>query len=392
LQEEAEMGGFCVRRVLAGLLLLTTLGVVAACGGGGEESSATAPAATEATTADTGVSSEPADTGGAAGGETFPEAEVTAASDPWECKPVYAVPKSAAGTKLAFINPGPADPYVAAWSAGMKAAADFYGVDLQEAFIGNYDYSKIVDSYRSLAASDPEVVGALADEGTGKALQAAVEADGRKLVFIDTEIPGVPQVGLQNAEGGRIEGEHLQEAVVPLLDGPWKDRPIVIVTVSAQGCVVCDQRVDAALEVIKGFLPADANVKEIRVAEPTATVDVIQPRMRDIITANPDAVFIVATLDDESGGGTYNAIKQAGIEDDARLATIGGDNLAVSNMQEGSPTYVASVDAKPFCEAWNWVEAAIATKNGEEFAPYPFTGVITPENVKDYEWRLDITF
>ena len=134
------------------------------------------------------------------------------ASDPWECKPVYEVPKSATGAKLAFINPGPADPYVAAWSAGMKDAAEFYGAELKEGFIGGYDFSKVIDTYRTVSAFDPEVVGALADDSSGKALDAATKADGRKLLFIDTIIEGVPQIGLENVEGGEIMAEELQKS------------------------------------------------------------------------------------------------------------------------------------------------------------------------------------
>jgi len=85
-------------------------------------------------------------------------------------------------------------------------------------------------------------------------------------------------------------------------------------------------------------------------------------------------------------------VRQAGLEDRARIASIGGDNLAVENMLKGSPAYVASVDAKPYCEAWNWVEAALALKAGKPFDTYPYTGLITPDNVDDYRWRLDVKF
>lgn len=144
--------------------------------------------------------------------------------------------------------------------------------------------------------------------------------------------------------------------------------------------------------MLKGILPESETVKYIRLVEKNASVDAIQTRMTDVITANPGAAFVVATLDDESGGGAFNAIRRAGLENLARLATIGGDNLAISNLLLGSPTYVASVDGKPYCEGWNWVEAAIATHNGKEFRPYPLTSVITPANVNDFRWRLDIKF
>jgi ABC-type sugar transport system substrate-binding protein len=365
-----------MRRTKLPLLLLMTLAFgLAACGGGDDSKSSSGAASS-----------------GAGSGATFTAAEVKKASDPWACKPVYDVPKSAAGAKLAFINPGPADPYVAAWSAGMKDAAKFYGAELKEGFIGGYDFSKVIDTYRTVGAFDPEVVGALADDSSGKALDVATKADGRKLLFIDTIIKGVPQIGLENIEGGEIMGDELKKSVEPLLDGEWSGKPIVVVGISAEGCVPCDERVEGAFNKLKEFLPESENVKYIKVVEKTATTDVIQRRMTDTITANPDANFVVAALDDPSAGGAFNAVRQAGLEDRARIASIGGDNLAVENMLKGSPAYVASVDAKPYCEAWNWVEAALALKAGKPFDKYPYTGLITPENAEDYRWRLDVKF
>jgi ABC-type sugar transport system substrate-binding protein len=330
--------------------------------------------------------------GSAKSGATFTPAEVEEASKPWGCKPVYDVPQDATGAKLAFINPGPADPYVAAWSAGMKDAASFYGAELKEGFIGGYDFSKVIDTYRTVSAFDPEVVGALADDSSGKALAAATEAEGRQLLFIDTIIEGVPQIGLENVEGGEIMADELRKSIEPLLDGDWEGEPIVVVGVSAEGCVPCDERVEGAFDKLEEFLPEGEKVKYIKVVEKTATTDVIQRRMTDTITANPDANFVVAALDDPSAGGAFNAVRQADMEDRARIASIGGDNLAVENLLKGSPSYVASVDAKPYCEAWNWVEAALALKAGEPFDKYPYTGIITPENVEEYRWRLDVKF
>jgi ABC-type sugar transport system substrate-binding protein len=322
-------------------------------------------------------------------GAMYTPAQVAAASKPWQCKPVYPVPASDKGVKLAFINPGPADPYVAAWSFGYKAAAKFYGENLKEAFLGNYAFSKLIDQYHSLSAFNPDVVGALGDSGTGLALLAATKADHRKLVFIDTIVKGGIQIGLQNAQGGKLEGQALKTSVVPLLSGAWKGHKVVVVGFSGPGCEPCDQRVQGAFDEIKTFLP---NAKYLFLRDVADNVNAAQVRMTNEITAFPGADFVVASLDDETGGGAFNAIRQAKIEDRARLATIGGDNLAIANLLKHSPSYVASIDAKPFCEAWNWVEAALAVKDGKTFKPYPFTGILTPANVASYKWRLKIKF
>lgn len=322
-------------------------------------------------------------------GPTYTPAQVAKASAPWGCKPVYSVPAGDKGTRLAFINPGPADPYVAAWSAGYKAAAKFYGASLKEAFLGNYAFNKLIDQYHSVSAFDPQVVGALGDSGTGLALLAATKADHRKLVFIDTIVKGGTQIGLQNTQGGKLEAMQLKKAVVPLLNGAWKGHQIVVVGFSGPGCEPCDQRIQGAFDEVKTYLP---NAKYLFLRDVADNVNAAQVRMTDEITAYPGADFVVVSLDDETGGGAFNAIRQANIESRARLASLGGDNLAVSNLSKGSPTYVASIDAKPFCEAWNWVEAALAVKDGKSFAPYPFTGVITPANVAKYKWRLKIKF
>jgi len=192
-----------------------------------------------------------------------------------------------------------------------------------------------------------------------------------------------------HTQGGKLEGQQLKKAVVPLLKGSWKGDKVVVIGFSAKGCEPCDQRVQGAFDEIKTFLP---KAKYLFLRDVADNVNAAQVRMTDLITAYPGYDFVVAALDDETGGGAFNAIRQAKIESKARLATLGGDNLAIANILKHSPAYVASIDAKPFCEAWNWVEAALAVKDGKTFSPYPFTGVITSANVAKYKWRLKIKF
>jgi ABC-type sugar transport system substrate-binding protein len=336
--------------------------------------------------------------GGGGGGEqsaggTFTEAEVEEASKPWNCGQVHPVPKDPPDTKLGFINPGQGDPFVAAWSAGMKDAAEFYGVEYKEALLPKlYDFSKIPETYRTLSAFQPDVVGALADESTGKALLTAAEADGSEVLFLDTKVEGAKDMGLLNDEAGRLEGAELNKAVEPLLENEWKGKKIVVVGITSQGCVPCDERVDAAFEELKKVLPEGANVKYQKLANPAWTTEAVQQRMIDVITANPDSAFVAAPLDDATATGVFNAFRREGVEDLGRVASIGGDNLAVANIAKGSPSWVAAIDVKPYCEGWNWIEAALAVGAGEEFEPFPITGVITPENIDEYKWRLEETF
>jgi len=340
-----------------------------------------------------GDDDEPAGSGGGGGGGSFTAAQVKEASKPWDCGSVYQVPKPAPDVKLGFINPGQGDPFVAAWSAGMKDAADFYGVDYKEALLPKlYDFSKIIETYRTLSAFNPDVVGALADESTGKALLKATEADGSKVLFLDTKVEGAQDMGLLNDEAGKLEGQELVKSVEPLLEGDWKDRKIVVVGITSQGCVPCDERVEAAFEEIKKLLPEGANVKYQKLANPAWTTDAVQQRMIDVITANPDSAFVAAPLDDATATGVFNAFRKEGVEDYGRVASIGGDNLAVSNIAKGSPSWVAAIDVKPYCEGWDWIEAALAVAEDKQFEPFPITGVITPENIDQYKWRLDAEF
>ena len=328
-------------------------------------------------------------TGASAATHSWPAtaAQVARATGKWDCKPVYAVPKKDEGMQLAFINPDPKAVFYDLWHNGYEAAAHFYGVKLAEASIGSYtDFSNTVNAYEGVEPLHPKVVGGLTDPPNGEALIRRAKADGAKVLFLDAIIPGAPWYGMPNYESGKVEGQHLAAALKPLLAGAWKNKKLVLLLTSDADCTPCIQRVKAAEAQLKGVIPADTPIEQP--GTPLQAPQVLT-WTTDEITAHPGARFAGIYIDDETTDPTLKAFQDAGKLQDYRVVAIGGDNLGVSNLlnKPRSVADVGSLAQKPFCEAWNWVEAALAVANGKPYSTYSPSSWVDAANVKQYAWE-----
>ena len=244
------------------------------------------------------------------------------------------------------------------------------------------------DQYHSLSSFDPQVMGALGDSGTGLALIAATKADHRKLVFIDTIVKGGTQIGLQNTEGGQLEGKALEKSVVPLLGGSWKGKPAVVVGFSAQGASpATSASTEPSARSRRFFRTRSTSSSAI---SPTTS----QPPRTGCATSS------WRTRARCSSWQASTTRREEGHQRDPAGQDRGhGPARHPRRRQPGdleSPQALAGLRREHRREALlrglDWVEAALAVQAGKSFAPYPFSSIITPANVKTYAWRLKIKF
>jgi ABC-type sugar transport system substrate-binding protein len=296
--------------------------------------------------------------------------------------PIYAVPKCPKEDyKLAFLNPGKNVPFFQSWSDGMRAAADFYGVELFETDL-QLKYEDTLNQYQTVSVREPDAVGTLTT--AGPALKARTDAAGVPLIPIDIPIEGNDHFhGIPNEKVGAMGGELLAEEAQGRLEDDWKGRNLLFVQVGDNTCEPCNIRVESALEAARETLDiADSNV--VKLLRTEGLGDKAQTQMRDALTAHPDDVMLVIGINDGTGVGALQAAQAAGRTDDALVATLGADDQgrdALRNDRSGA--FAGAVDFNPYAEGWTWVEAAIAVLEGEEFEPYEVDDIVTRENVDE---------
>lgn len=311
-------------------------------------------------------------------GEVWTPEEVAAATGNHGVIPVAAIPKKLKKRYLlAFINPGLNIPFFQEWSNAMKAAAEFYGVDLIESDM-QLKWEDTVTHFNTLNARNPDIFGTLTL--STEAVKAAADAAGKPIIPIDIPIPGNPYfLGIPNAKAGQLGAELLGPAVKAKMEGEWKGRRLIYLGLSDLSCEPCETRINTGLETLRKYVDIpDENVIKL---DRGGTQDPGRSQTADVLTANPTAVFAILSLNDEGGVGALQAVQAAGREQDALLVTLGADPLARTELRKGSPTYVGAIDFNPWAEGWNWVEAAIITLEGGTFQPYDIARAVTPQNV-----------
>jgi ABC-type sugar transport system substrate-binding protein len=345
------------RRLVSGMVALGLVAGLAACANTSNES----------------------DTGDGSNGEgRFTLEEVQAGAAPGSVgAQCFEVPKTLdEEIVLGFINPSLGFPFYKSWSEGYTAAADFYGVELFEADIQGA-WEEALTKYDELSVRSPQVIGTLLPDGS--ALFERTTADGVILIPIDIPIEGNDYfVGVPNKESGEKAGQALVDGVQGDLDG-WADRNVIVLGLLQENTEVTIDRVQSGVDVAVAGIPgAEGDTLDMGAG---ASVEDGQRVMADYLTANPDDVILTIAMNDESGLGALQAVKEAGRSDDVRIVTLGGGDLARDALRDGGDVVVGVVDFNPFAEGWCWVESAIAAQLGEEFAPYQVTQVLTRDNV-----------
>ncbi len=298
--------------------------------------------------------------------------------------PLFAVPKDIEPLQLAFINPGLGYAFFAEWSAGMNDAAEFYGVQLDESDLA-FAYDTALSAYEQVSVKSPVVVGS-GGGAFNAAVVEAVTANDAKVVVIDGALDGATDFGVSDAAVGSLAVSTIKDSVDEKLAGDWKDRDLFIVGISAANCAPCDTRVEQSFADAAEIwgIPED---KQIRL-EPTGTDPNVAAAdtFTDYLTAHPDAVTIVVSYGDDPVIGAVNASKSASRSADILAVASGGAATARAALRgaDNEGILVGAVDYQPYAEGWNWVEVAIATYLGEDFAPFEVTRVLTSENVDEF--------
>ncbi|WP_309616801.1 substrate-binding domain-containing protein [Salinibacterium sp.] len=328
----------------------------------------------------------PTDTGsGTDGAEgVYTAKEVAEATGPYQVKPLFAVPKDIENLQLAFINPGESYAFFAAWSQGIKDAADFYGVTVDLADLA-FKYENSLSAYEQLSVKQPVVVGS-----GGGAMNAptveAITANDAKVVVIDGAIDGGVDFGVSDDQVGVLAITTIADAVNEKLGGEWADKELIVAGISAANCAPCDARVAASFaEAQSTFgIEESATFRLEPAAGSDPTTDAAN-QFTDFLTAHPDAAIIVVSYGDAPVVGAVNATRAAGRAADVLAIASGGDTTSRAALRDpaNASLLLGSIDYQPYSEGWNWVEAAIATHLGETFSAYEVTRVLTSDNVDE---------
>ncbi|MET9270936.1 sugar ABC transporter substrate-binding protein [Kribbella sp. NPDC003557] len=280
------------------------------------------------------------------------------------------------------LNPGLSYPYFATWSDGMKAAAKYYGVELDQADL-NFKYDTQLDQYKQLAVKMPDVVGS---QPMNDATYNQARQDGVKLVMIDGAFKDVPHFGVDDQQVGTLAIDTMAAAAKAKAAGAWKGRKVVVAGLTSANCGPCDARVKAAFaraESALGIPAANTTMLTPQGQDPTTSAG---STFNDFLTAHPDDAVLVVSYGDEPVIGAVNAAKAANRDGDILAVSNGGDSAARLALRDRSNAgiLVAAIDYQPYAEGWNWVEAAIATAMGKPFETFRVDRVLTAANVDQF--------
>lgn len=316
---------------------------------------------------------------------TWTAEEVAEATGPYAVVPLFAVPKDVENLQLAFLNPGQSYAFFAAWSQGMKDAADFYGVTVSESDL-EFKYEEALAAYEQQSVKQPVVVGSGGGAMNETTVQAAT-ANGSKVVLIDGGMEGAVDFGVSDEQVGILAVTTIADLVKERVAADWAGKELLVAGITAASCAPCDARVQASFdEAIAQFgIDESATFRLEPPASSDPTTDAAN-MVTDFLTAHPDAAVVVVSYGDAPVVGAVNAARSANRGSDVVAIASGGDATSRAALRDpaNAGILIGSIDYQPYSEGWNWVEAAIATHLGEPFGEYEVTRVLTAENVDEF--------
>ncbi len=313
-------------------------------------------------------------------GARFTPAEVAAATGAHAVVPVYAVPKHLKKAyTLGFIHLDTTTPTFATWIIAMRDAARFYHVRYIQGDEEDQD-PRLLDIYNVMRLQHPDVMGA---QHPTQVLLNVTRADGVPLIGLDPVplITGTLHLGLPDTEAGMKAGNFLGPILKQKLQTVWKGRNVIYLGMSFVPCDACEKRVLGALSALRSYVPFSAG--NVIISRSAANIDQNRSFATNVLTAHPNDVFVMVGLNDEFGVGAYEAFAAANRAKDMIGATVGCDATGIGALRNSqfAGMDLGCVDANPYAEGWNWVEAAIATTQHESFKPYTIRRIVTPATV-----------
>lgn len=341
-----------------------------------------------ATLASSAVAATPHSSGAAqcqaSGTATWTPKQVAHAAPGHHVVPAFNVPKKLTQCTLAFLNPGLSYPYFANLSSGMHAAAKFYGVHFVETNL-NFNYGQAAQQFNTIKPDDPAVLGV---QTSNVALWSATKAAHVPLLTVDSVQAGDKyHMGVNNVAVADQAADVLAPAVKKKLAGPWKGKTLIYEGMSASDCPPCDTRVKTELSRLRAdgveIASGNATQAETYPNGGTATVNSTQEYFADALTANPNAVFILASFGDEAVVGALQAAKAANRLGDVIGVSLGGDSVAIGALRNSAykGAYLGAVAFNPFSEGWNWMADAIAIAEHKPYKAYKAQRLLTAKNV-----------
>jgi len=189
-------------------------------------------------------------------------------------------------------------------------------------------------------------------------------------------------VGHDFKEMGKAAGE---VAVNYLKTLNKEDPTVVYLSVPASGQASVD-RYEGFSSVVKAAFP---NAKVIEEGDPKGDRNSAQTLFENVLQRNK-SIDVVSGHNDALVLGAYNAAVSTNRDKEVKFIGLAGDKEVLQYIQDGNPAWIGEVLQDPVVLGEVALEALMKSLNGEdlgETTPLPKPEVITPDNIKDYDWK-----
>ncbi|BBI36338.1 sugar ABC transporter substrate-binding protein [Cohnella abietis] len=189
-------------------------------------------------------------------------------------------------------------------------------------------------------------------------------------------------VGHDFKEMGKAAGE----VAVNYLKTLNKDNPTVAyLTVPASGQASVD-RFEGFSSVIKAAFP---NAKVIEEGDPKGDRNSAQTLFENVLQRNK-SIDVVSGHNDALVLGAYNAAVSTNRDKEVKFIGIAGDKEVLKFIQDGNSAWIGEVLQDPVVLGEVALQALMEAMDGKDLGdttPLPKPEVITPDNIKDYDWK-----
>jgi len=184
----------------------------------------------------------------------------------------------------------------------------------------------------------------------------------------------------------RALGEEAGKIAVEYLKKLGKDDPVILYISRPQSGQVSQDRFDGFTSVILESFP---NAKIIEEGDAGAGDKNSAQDLMDSILQREKTIDLVCGHNDAEVLGAYNAAVGAGRADEMKFIGIAGDKEVLAYVEEGKH-WIGEVLQDPVVLGYTAMEALWKALNGEKLPEryeLPKPEAITPENIKNYDWR-----